>query len=47
MLAYLQSEILLEEGGGGGGGFKEKMPKKKKKIPKIRFNPFPPREALP
>ena len=46
MLAYLQSEILLEEGG-GGGGIKKKMPKEKKKKPKIKIKPFPPREALP
>ena len=39
VLAYLQSEILLEEGGGGGGGglgdLKKICPSKKQKYPRL------------
>ena len=35
MLAYLQSEILLEEGGGGEGDLKKICPSKKQKYPRL------------
>ena len=35
VLAYLQSEILLEEGGGGGGDLKKICPSKKQKYPRL------------